>query len=135
VIGIDTNVLVRYLSQDDARQSASATRLIEAELSQARLGYIGLIVLVELCWVLERSYAATPKEIVSTVSDLLSMPQFEIQQREAVQRAVAAFQAQGSKKASLADHLIAATARDAGCEFTLSFDAGAARLAGMRLLA
>ena len=56
MIGLDTNVLVRYLVQDEANQSARATRLIERELSEREPGFIGLIVLVETCWVLKRLY-------------------------------------------------------------------------------
>jgi predicted nucleic-acid-binding protein len=134
VIGIDTNVLVRYLAQDDPRQSARATHFIETQLSERSPGFIGVIVLVELCWVLERVYGATPDEIGATVQDLLAMPHFEIQQREVVQEAVAEFLAQSGKKAGIADLLIAATAKDAGCETILSFDRTAVRTAGMTLL-
>jgi len=56
--GLDTNVLVRYLAQDDARQSAIATRWIEEELSPSQPGFVSLVVLVEVCWVLQRLYSA-----------------------------------------------------------------------------
>ena len=49
MIGLDTNVLVRYMAQDDPKQSAVATRLIEKELSSAEPGFISLVVLAELC--------------------------------------------------------------------------------------
>ena len=54
LIGLDTNVLVRYLAQDDRVQAARAVRLVERELSQRQPGYISLVVLVETCWVLKR---------------------------------------------------------------------------------
>ena len=58
MIGLDTNVLVRYLAQDDPAQSAKVNRLIESELNERHPGFISLIVLVETCWVLKRLYGA-----------------------------------------------------------------------------
>ena len=71
MIGLDTNVLVRYLAQDDPKQALQATRLIEHELTAATPGFISLVVLAELCWVLTRLYGASPDEIKQTVEDLL----------------------------------------------------------------
>ncbi len=76
MIGLDTNVLARYLAQDDARQSAAATRLIEKELSIASPGFISLVVIAELCWVLNRLYSASMDELVTMLEDLLRTPQF-----------------------------------------------------------
>lgn len=134
MIGLDTNVLVRYLAQDDPRQSASATRFIETRLSERSSGFISLVVLVELCWVLERIYSATPREIGETISDLLETPRFHLQQREVVQQAVRRFQDKKAGKAGFADLLIAQIALDEGCSSTVSFDRGAVRTAGMTLL-
>jgi predicted nucleic-acid-binding protein len=134
MIGLDTNVLVRYLAQDDPRQSASATRFIETRLSERAPGFISLVVLVELCWVLERLYSATPQEIGQTVADLLETPRFHLQQREVVQEAVRLFQDKKSSKAGLADLLIAQLAVHAGCSSIVSFDRAAVRTAGMTLL-
>ncbi|CAN7377590.1 MULTISPECIES: PIN domain-containing protein [unclassified Variovorax] len=134
MIGLDTKVLVRYLAQDDPRQSASATRFIETRLSERSPGFISLVVLVELCWVLERIYSATPSEIGETISDLLETPRFHLQQREVVQQAVRRFQDKKAGKAGFADLLIAQIALDEGCSSTVSFDRGAVRTAGMTLL-
>ncbi|CAN7380738.1 type II toxin-antitoxin system VapC family toxin [Variovorax sp. LjRoot290] len=134
MIGLDTNVLVRYLAQDDPRQSASATRFIETRLSERSSGFISLVVLVELCWVLERIYSATPREIGETISDLLETPRFHLQQREVVQQAVRRFQDKKAGKAGFADLLIAQIALDEGCSSIVSFDRGAVRTAGMTLL-
>lgn len=133
--GLDTNVLVRYLAQDDPAQAARATRLIETELSAVDPGFISVVVLVELCWVLKRLYAATPQELVDTVADLLAGAQFHVDQRDAVQATVRHFREHASSKADLPDVLIAQLARLQGCEQTLTFDRKAARAAGMRLLA
>ena len=134
MIGLDTKVLVRYLAQDDPRQSASATRFIETRLSERSSGFISLVVLVELCWVLERIYSATPREIGETISDLLETPRFHLQQREVVQQAVRRFQDKKAGKAGFADLLIAQIALDEGCSSIVSFDRGAVRTAGMTLL-
>jgi predicted nucleic-acid-binding protein len=134
MIGLDTHVLVRYLAQDDPRQSASASRFIETRLSERAPGFISLVVLVELCWVLERLYSATHQEIGQTVADLLETPRFHLQHREAVQKAVRHFHDKRSSKAGLADLLIAQLALHAGCSSIVSFDRAAVRAAGMTLL-
>jgi predicted nucleic-acid-binding protein len=130
MIGLDTNVLVRYLAQDDAAQSARATRLIEHELNERDLGFIGLVVLVETCWVLKRLYGATPTELRETVRDLLDTRQFVVEQRTVVLRAVTQL---GSAAGDLADALIAESAAEAGCARTVTFDKQGVRL-GMELL-
>lgn len=134
MIGLDTNVLVRYLAQDDAKQSASATHFIETQLSERSQGFISLVVLVELCWMLERIYSATVKEIGETVNDLLGMPSFHVQQREAVHEAARQLLTRKSKNAGFADLLIAQLALNEGCTSVVSFDRGAIRNAGMTLL-
>jgi predicted nucleic-acid-binding protein len=128
--GLDTNMLVRYLAQDDAAQSARATRLIEQELSDREPGFIGLVVLVETCWVLKRLYGATAAELRETVRDLLDTRQFVIEQRTVVLRAVARL---GDGAGDLADALIAEAGVEAGCARTVTFDKQGVRL-GMELL-
>ena len=131
MIGLDTNVLVRYLAQDDRKQAARATQLIESELSEAVPGFVGLIVLVELCWVLKRLYQATALELKQTVEDLLSSRQLSIERRDLV---IAALRLLGSTSVDVADALIVAAARDAGCARTVTFDRSAAKLDGCTLL-
>jgi predicted nucleic-acid-binding protein len=130
MVGLDTNVLVRYLAQDDAAQSARATRLVETELSERDPGYIGLVVLVETCWVLRRLYRATPEEVRQVVRDLLAARQLVVEQRALVARALARL---GEKAGDLADALIAESAAEAGCARTVTFDRAGTRL-GMELL-
>jgi len=130
VIGLDSNVLVRYLSQDDASQTARATRLIERELSEREPGFIGLIVLAETCWVLRRLYAAKPAELQDLVRDLLDARQLAVENRALVMRALSRAADDG---ADIADALIAECATTAGCKRTVTFDKAAAK-AGMALL-
>ena len=134
MIGLDTNVLVRYLAQDDARQAALATRLIEENLTASEQGFISLVVLAELCWVLGSLYSATMDELVATLEDLLNTPRFFIEKREVVQAAIARLKTASRRKEGLADALITEIAAHAGCTATMTFDKGAVRAAGMTLL-
>ena len=122
MIGLDSNVLVRYLAQDDAAQAARASRLIERELTERTPGFISLVVLVETCWVLKRLYSVTPAEILDTVQDLLEARQVVIENRGVVTRALAR-----AKGGDIADALIAELAREAGCTRVVTYDRNAAR--------
>ena len=128
--GIDSNVLVRYLAQDDPLQSARATRLIEQELNERAPGYIGLVALVEVCWVLKRLYRATPAELHDTVRDLLDARQLVVEQRAVVNAALARW---GGDGGDFADALVFECARAGGCERVVTFDKAAAKV-GMTLL-
>jgi predicted nucleic-acid-binding protein len=131
VIGIDTNVLVRYIAQDDPTQSKRASRLIEQECSAATPGYISLVALVELVWVSESCYEATRAEIAALVRRLLSIRQLMTQEAEIAWKALRLFE---TCKADFADCLIERIAATAGCSAVMTFDKVAAR-AGMTLLA
>ncbi len=130
MIGLDTNVLVRDVAQDDPVQSARATQLMERELSQDKPGYVGLVVLAETTWVLQRRYRATANEIAEMVGDLLGTTQIVLENRAAVTRALTTAL---NGNCAFADALIAASPDVAGCTTVMSFDRGAVR-AGMTLL-
>lgn len=134
MIGLDTNVLVRYLAQDDPVQSALATRVVEQELSATQPGYISLVVLIEVCWVLRSLFAATEAEIIATVQDLLLSPQLRVAERDAVKAVAQRLSQRKTPAADFADALIAELATRAGCSHTLSFDRNAVKRAGMKLL-
>jgi len=130
VIGLDTNVLVRYLTQDDPAQAALATRVMEKDLSAARPGFISTVVLVETAWVLERLYKATREEILEILSGFLGSPLIYIENRAAIVRALATAR---QHETGFADAVIAASSLTAGCDAVLTFDRGAVD-AGMTLL-
>jgi predicted nucleic-acid-binding protein len=130
MIGLDTNVLVRYIVQDDQRQSALATRFIEKECSAADPGFISLVTLVELVWVSESCYQASKKEVVSLLRRLLSTKQLFIQENETVWKALLRFE---TGPADFSDYLVGSLAGAHGCKFTVTFDKLAAG-AGMQLL-
>jgi predicted nucleic-acid-binding protein len=68
VIGLDTNVIVRYLTQDEPVQSARATQLIERDLTDENLGFISVVAIVETAWVLERSYGLLVRDVATAKS-------------------------------------------------------------------
>ena len=130
MIGLDTNVLVRYLAQDDALQSGAATRTIERLTSEAP-GYISHIVLVELSWVLERCYGSSRADLATVIAGLLQTDVLVVADAATAWKALRLFQ---SGKADFADCMVERTAATAGCEYTWTFDRKAARDGGMRLL-
>ena len=131
MIGIDTNVLVRYIAQDDATQSARATRLLEEECSPSAPGFIGLVVLLELVWVSETCYGASRAEIAGMLRRILSIRQLVVEEAETAWKALRLFE---SSKADFADCLIERMAAAKGCTVVMTFDKAAAK-AGMTLLA
>lgn len=130
MVGLDTNVLVRYIAQDDPKQSAQATRLIES-LSAAEPGFVASVVLVETLWVMEDVYAAPRERLGEIVEALLQAQALIIQSAEDVWRALASFR---KGKADFADCLISRICASQGCTLTWSFDKAAARDGGMRLI-
>lgn len=131
MIGLDTNVLVRYLAQDDKAQSALATRLVEGSLSQDQPGYIPAVVLAELVWVLESNYQLDREQIAELLEALFRTQQLKFEERDAASQALGDYR---PGKADYVDCLIQHLAARAGCSHTVTFDRAAARLSGMRLL-
>jgi predicted nucleic-acid-binding protein len=71
MIGLDTNVLVRYLAQDDPAQSLKATELIERRLTEDEPGFISVVAMAEVAWVLERAYGLADQEIAAAIEGVL----------------------------------------------------------------
>jgi predicted nucleic-acid-binding protein len=129
MIGLDTNVLVRYFAQDDPIQSPRATELIEHRLTAANPGFISTVVIAEIVWVLERAYKLPAVDIATIVERLLQAPTLVIDNESEVFTALAALQ----EGHGFADALIGALGTKAGCSATLTFDRSAARLPGFAL--
>ena len=125
MIGLDTNVLVRYAAQDDPEQSALADRAIEAFTEDAP-GFVSAVVLAECTWVLRRVYRVGTPEIAAFVRHLLAAREIVVERTDAVRRALAA--TDGDER--FTDSLIFEIGIDAGCEYTLTFDRRAAELPG-----
>lgn len=128
MIGLDTNVVVRYLTQDDPKQSAVATRFMEKSLSVDEPGYISLVVLVEIVWVLLSCYAMDRARITAVIEGLLTTAQLRVEAAELVWRAQRRY---AGSKADFSDALIAECALAAGCRKIVTFDRAAAATAGM----
>lgn len=128
--GLDTNVLIRYIMQDDVRQSATATRWIEGLTAEAP-GFVSLVVVLELVWVLSSSYGLADDAVAQALETLLRTREILVDRAETVWKALRDFQ---SARADFADCLIDQTGRMAGCETTMTFDRVAARQSGMTLL-
>lgn len=130
MIGLDTNVLVRFIAQDDAKQSPVATAFID-KLDGKNTGFITLITLVELVLVMQSCYAATKPEIVSILEKLLRTQELIVENAETAIKAVNLF---SKSKADFADCLIERSANSAGCIYTVTFDDKSAKTAGMKHL-
>lgn len=129
MIGLDTNVIVRYITQDDPDQSRRATRLIE-RLDERNPGYISLVVLCELHWVLRRAYKVTRDDTASVIRRLLSAKELVLQEADAVRRALDRLTADSD----FADVLISELGMLAGCDHTATLDKRASRIRGMKLV-
>jgi predicted nucleic-acid-binding protein len=130
VIGLDTNVLVRLLTQDDPRQGALARDLV-AGLTEAAPGYVGREVMVELVWVLERAYGLGRARIAEVIDGLLAARELVLEDADRVALAAQRYWRGG---AGFSDQMIALAAAAAGCGETATFDRKAAAGAGMRLV-
>lgn len=130
MIGLDTNIVVRYVMQDDARQAPRASRLVESMTAQEP-GFVSVVTVVELVWVLESSYELSREQVGAVLEGLLASRELVIDRSEVVGQALRAYR---SGKADFADALIERIGHQAGCERTMTFDALGARDAGMVLL-
>jgi predicted nucleic-acid-binding protein len=131
VIGLDTNVIVRYLAQDDARQAAIATRLIEGSLSAEVRGFISVVTLAEVVWVMFSIYGASRTSIADIVEGLLTAPQLMMERADVLWRALKAYR---ESKADFSDAVIVELGSDAGCSKTVTFDRQAAAHPGFEAL-
>jgi len=127
MLGIDTNVLVRFLVRDDEAQFAKARRLIRREVAAGRPVFVSLLVLLETEWVLRSRYDLQKSEIIGTLSGLLDATDVQFENEAAVEEALFLWKDNAS---GFADCLIAAQNRRLGCTATATFDVKAARLPG-----
>jgi predicted nucleic-acid-binding protein len=131
VIGLDTNVVIRYLTQDDPKQSPIATHLMEKTLSTDDPGFVSLVVLAEVVWVLVSLYSVDKAGVGEVVTGLLTTEQLRVESAELAWRAKRRYEA---SKADFSDALIAECAVAAGCKRSVTFDRTAAATSGFELL-
>ncbi|MDQ3077705.1 MAG: type II toxin-antitoxin system VapC family toxin [Pseudomonadota bacterium] len=128
MIGIDTNILLRYLVEDEPEQTALAVDLIENRLSAGEPGFIAITVVAEMAWILKRRYRRTPAQVRTIVEELLKAPQIVVERSAVVQSALEL------QHPDLADAIICESCKAAGCEKTETFDRAFARLPGAEML-
>lgn len=125
MIGLDTNVVIRYLMQDDKKQFARAEQLISSAIKHKTMLHITLVVLCEVVWVLNYHYDLTRGDINKFLDTLLHAEQIEVEDRQA---ALSAFHEYQSSNADFADCLIGLTNQSLGCTTTYTFDKKVAKL-------
>ncbi len=119
MLGLDTNVLLRYLIRDDAKQARIADNRIERGLAEGDMFFVNHIVLCELAWTLDRSYRFAREDIAGTLEYILATAQFVIDFKDDVTVAINDYK---TTNADFADCLIGRRNKSAGCERTISFD-------------
>lgn len=128
--GIDTNVLARFFTHDNLTQSKRADEFLQS-LTSEEPGFVSLVVLAELAWVLSACYGASKLQVIEAVNHLLDAPEIVLEAETTVVQALMRY---ASANADFADCLIERCGHVAGCSSTVTFDAKAAKRAGMKLL-
>ncbi|KAI3591090.1 hypothetical protein D9X30_3771 [Cupriavidus sp. U2] len=129
MIGLDTNILVRYFTRDDPIQTPVADAVLES-LSDHWRGYVPIVVLAELVWTMDKRYGAGQPELVEIIEHLIESNDLVIESMAIVKSALRLFK---STPSDFPDCLIQRTCQSAGCHHTATFDRKAARAIGMRL--
>ena len=127
MLGVDTNVLVRYLTRDDKSQYGKARRLIAREVAKGEPVLVSLLILLETEWVLRSRYELAKEDIVTAFSALLDTADLAFEDEPSVENAVYSWK---DSAADFADCLIEARNRRLGCRATATFDSRALKLAG-----
>jgi predicted nucleic-acid-binding protein len=132
MIGLDTNVLLRYLVQDDPAQSPRASEVIERRLSKENPGFVSLVCVLEIAGILGSLYKRSRQQIAGHLEMLLAADTLEVQNEQEVYQALVALK---NGSGTFQDALIGALGAWRGCSATLTFDQNAAkRLNGFQLL-
>ena len=127
MLGLDTNVLVRFLVRDDESQFEKARRLIKREVAAGRRVFVSQLVLLETEWVLRSRYGLRKIEIIAAISGLLDATDVQFEDEQAIEAALFVWK---DNAAEFADCLIGAQNRKLGCRGTVTFVAKASRLPG-----
>jgi predicted nucleic-acid-binding protein len=132
MVGLDTNVILRYLLQDDPKQTTLANHVVDQVLGDRNLGFISLVTVLEMVWVLRSLLKQTPIEITTHLEHLLAAGSLEVQNAQQVFEASFALK-RGTGE--FEDALIGALSAWAGCPHTLTFDKRALRMPYFKLIA
>lgn len=129
--GLDTNVLVRYLTRDNDQQWQQADRYINETIAVGETCFISHVVLCELVWVLRSAYRLSREELITTLDQILRVNQFDFENKAAAWTAFRQFQ---KGNADFSDYLIGNIHQQAGCTETATFDGKLRDAEGFRLL-
>lgn len=124
MIGLDTNVLLRYLVQDDPAQSPRATEVIERRLTKQNPGFVSLVCILEIVWVLGSLYRRSSGQIADHLEMILAADTLAVQNEQEVYQALVALR---NGSGTFEDALIGALGAWWGCSATLTFDENAAK--------
>ncbi len=131
MIGLDTNILVRYIVEDDPVELRKTTECIEQHLTPRNYGFISAVVIAEIACVLESVYGFTHTEIAAAIERILQIELLVVEHEAEVFLAMVALK---RKHGAFADALIGRIHAQAGCSRTLTFDRKALRLPRFQLL-
>ncbi|QKE40375.1 MAG: type II toxin-antitoxin system VapC family toxin [Ferrovum myxofaciens] len=127
MLGLDTNVLVRFLVRDDEAQFEKAHKLIRCELASGRRVFVNQLVLLETEWVLRSRYGVPKVQFIEIVSGLLDAMDIQFEEESVIEETLFTWR---ESQADFADCFIVAKNRRSGCRATATFDAKASRLPG-----
>lgn len=127
MLGVDTNVLVRFLVRDDEAQFEKARKLIRREVAAGRRLFVCHLVLLEMEWVLRSRYGLAKNMIVETISGLLNATDLEFEDEPTIEEALFIWK---DTTANFADCMIGAKNRRLGCRATATFDVKASKVPG-----
>ena len=131
MIAADTNLVVRHLTHDDARQAAKVRELFDAAELRQEPVFLSHIVLCEVCWVLKAVYSFEKTQITTALQALMDDGGFHIQARPSVEEAFALYKRHSGQ---FSDHLLGTVARIEGASTTYTFDQSVARFPNFTLL-
>lgn len=131
MIGLDTNVLVRYLVQDDAAQARVASAAIESAAGRGERMHLTAVTLCELVWVLESAYQRARSDVAQALEQIVRTADFDIEHADQVRKAIEWYR---STPADFADALTGLVNEAAGCEHTLTFDRSLKRIPHFKVL-
>ena len=117
--GLDTNVLVRYLTQDDPSQARKANAVVDRALAGGDRIHIDTVVLCELVWVLRSAYGYDRATVAGTLTKLIEAGQLSVDDRDRLREASHRY---AVGRGDFADYVLALRSQSAGCDTTLTFD-------------
>lgn len=131
MIALDTNVLVRYLVKDDARQGKIASDYIKKYCTETSPGFISLITICEIVWVFRSAYKFSKDTVIQVLNSLFSAAELDIERSDLARAALKDYE---RNSADYADCLLGVIARDSGIQEVITFDRKASKVPCFRLL-